>query len=157
LPLGPNSVFIDPHMQTPYTVQHNLTVQHALGNGLALEVGDVGSTSRKLIGAECVDPFILGTTTRVLNIQPGLQYPKAYSYSIYTDGNYERQFQLQQPSDESDKADRRLALVWPDVFTLSYTWSQNLGDTDATIFPAAVSFYNQGQFYASTNSIFGTG
>jgi hypothetical protein len=88
LPLGPASVFVNPFVKTPYAYQWNLTLQHVLGSGLAWEIGYLGSVSRKIYdtnaNGEDVDPFILGTTTRVLNTQPGLQYPNTYGQAPFT-------------------------------------------------------------------------
>lgn len=47
LPLGPASVFPNPFVKTPYTYQWNLTLQQAIGSSVALEVGYLGSISRK--------------------------------------------------------------------------------------------------------------
>ena len=87
LPFGPASVFIQPNMRTPYTLQYNFSVQQQIANGLGFEIGYVGSQSRKLIAQEDIDPFIIGTTTRILNTQPGLQIPDAYGQMPYTFGN----------------------------------------------------------------------
>jgi len=66
------SVYIvDPHLRTPYTYQYNLSVQHELVTGTVLEVGYVGSSSHGLTSLQDINPFVLGTTDRVLNLTPG--------------------------------------------------------------------------------------
>ncbi len=79
LPLnsGGSVYYVNPHLHTPYTYQYNLSVQHELAPSLVAEVSYVGSSSKGLTGLEDVNPFILGTDTRVLNAipqtNPGIQ------------------------------------------------------------------------------------
>ena len=66
------SVYIvDPHLRTPYTYQYNLSVQHELFPGTVLEVGYVGNSAHGLTSLQDINPFVLGTTDRVLNLTPG--------------------------------------------------------------------------------------
>ena len=66
------SVYIvDPHLRTPYTYQYNLSVQHELVPGTVLEVGYVGNSAHGLTSLLDINPFVLGTTDRVLNLVPG--------------------------------------------------------------------------------------
>ncbi|HXX99457.1 MAG TPA: TonB-dependent receptor, partial [Candidatus Limnocylindrales bacterium] len=75
LPIGLASVFLDPHMRTPYIYQYNLSVQRQLGKSFAAELSYLGNSSHKLTAQEDFDPVILGdpNATRRLNAQPGLQ------------------------------------------------------------------------------------
>lgn len=69
LPLGINGIFlVDPHLHTPYTYQYNLSVQHEIVKNLVAEVSYVGSSSKGLTTLVDDNPFILGTSTRVLNV-----------------------------------------------------------------------------------------
>ena len=69
LPLGINGIFlVNPHLHTPYTYQYNLSIQRELAKNLVLEVSYVGSSSKGLTALEDINPFVLGTTNRVLNI-----------------------------------------------------------------------------------------
>jgi len=71
LPFGSQLFFVDPHLKTPYTYQYNLSVQHELAPSLAFEADYVGSSSHGLTALQDVNPFVLGTTDRVLNLMPG--------------------------------------------------------------------------------------
>jgi outer membrane receptor protein involved in Fe transport len=69
LPFGAGSLFfVDPHVRTPFTYQYNLSLQRELARNLSLEVGYVGSSSHGLTSLQDVNPFVLGTTNRVLNL-----------------------------------------------------------------------------------------
>jgi hypothetical protein len=150
LPLGPGSVFVDTHQRAPYTFEWNLTVQRALGAGMALDVGYIGSTSRRLYGSEELDPFILGTTTRVLNAQPGLQYPDAYAQTPYTEGNYWGGSNYNGLLASLTKRYGDWHSIGHTFFTLSYTWSHNLDDDDGS--GGQNSYYNNKQFYGPANT-----
>jgi outer membrane receptor protein involved in Fe transport len=62
---------VDPHLRTPYTYQYDLSIQHELVRNTVLEVSYVGSSSHGLTSLQDINPFILGTTDRVLNLVPG--------------------------------------------------------------------------------------
>ena len=76
---GGGVYFIDPHLRTPYIFQYNLSVQRELMRKTTLEVDYVGSDSHKLTGLYDSNPFLLGTTTRLFNAQPGVS-ASAFSY-----------------------------------------------------------------------------
>jgi len=66
--------FVDPHLHTPYSYQYNLSMQHQLAEKLMLEISYVGSDSKGLTSLEDVNPFILGTGNRMLNLnQPNAE------------------------------------------------------------------------------------
>ncbi|MGB9462473.1 MAG: TonB-dependent receptor [Candidatus Acidiferrum sp.] len=72
LPFGQTSIFLDnPHLRTPYTYQYNLSVQREISHGTSVEVGYIGSSSHGLTSLVDINPFVLGTTDRVLNLTPG--------------------------------------------------------------------------------------
>jgi Carboxypeptidase regulatory-like domain/TonB dependent receptor/TonB-dependent Receptor Plug Domain len=71
LPFGGQLFFVDPHLHTPYTYQYNLSVQHQFLSSLTFEADYVGSSSHGLTSLQDVNPFVLGTTNRVLNLDPG--------------------------------------------------------------------------------------
>jgi outer membrane receptor protein involved in Fe transport len=66
-----SAFFVDPHLKTPITYQYNLSVQHELARNTALEVSYVGNISHGLTSLIDVNPFVLGTTDRVLNLGAG--------------------------------------------------------------------------------------
>jgi hypothetical protein len=152
LPFGPSSVFIDPHMRTPYTLQYNFSIQQQLSGGMVFEIGYVGSESRKLIAQEDIDPFIIGTTTRVLNTQPGLQIPNAYAqapdyFGNLANANYNGLIT------SLTKRTGELRGIGQLFFTASFTWSHNLDDADGFARNSnAVSYYNQNALYASADT-----
>jgi len=72
LPFGLSSIFLDdPHLQTPYTYQYNLSVQRELARNTTLQVGYLGSSSHGLTSLIDINPFPLGGTDRILNLLPG--------------------------------------------------------------------------------------
>lgn len=69
---GTGSVYVtDPHLRTPYLYQYNLSLQRELGGDMVLETSYVGSSSHKLTSLQDINPIILRTTDRVLNLTPG--------------------------------------------------------------------------------------
>jgi outer membrane receptor protein involved in Fe transport len=62
---------VDPHLRTPYTYQYNLSLQRELLKNTVLELSYVGSSSHGLTSLQDVNPFVLGTTDRVLNLGAG--------------------------------------------------------------------------------------
>ena len=72
LPIGSSgSVFVvDPHLRTPYTYQYSLSLEQALGQNTIADASYVGNTSRGLTSLIDTNPFVLGTESRVLNLQP---------------------------------------------------------------------------------------
>jgi outer membrane receptor protein involved in Fe transport len=66
-----SAFFVDPHLKTPITYQYNLSVQHEVAANTALEVSYVGNLSHGLTSLIDVNPFVLGTTDRVLNLGAG--------------------------------------------------------------------------------------
>jgi Carboxypeptidase regulatory-like domain/TonB-dependent Receptor Plug Domain len=73
LPINSNGfVFlVDPHLKTPYTYQYNLSLQREITPTIVLEVNYVGSSSHGLTSLQDINPFVLGTTNRVLNLGQG--------------------------------------------------------------------------------------
>jgi hypothetical protein len=68
LDLSGGIYFVDPHLHTPYTYQYNLSVQHEIARNLMAEVNYVGSSSKGLTALEDINPFVLGTQNRTLNL-----------------------------------------------------------------------------------------
>ena len=143
LPFGPNSVLIDPNQRNPYSYGWNLTVQQALGAGMGMQLAYVGSSSHKQIVNVEGDPFIPGTTTRPLNLQPGLQYPGAYAYfsADKSLGNSNYNGLLASVTKRASSS-----ILGQTFFTAAYTFSKVLSDQDAYL--QNVSAYNSHQFHA---------
>jgi hypothetical protein len=129
LPFGSSSVFIDPNLRTPYIYQYNLSIQRELGNGLAAEVGYMGSSSHKLVAQKDIDPFIVGTYTRILNAQPGLQIPDAYAQMPYTFGNNSSANYNSLVASLTQRINTA-GKIGQVFFTVAYTYSHNLDTSD---------------------------
>jgi len=71
LPYGSGLFFVDPHLKTPYTYQYNFSFQQQLARNFTFEANYLGSSSHGLTALQDVNPFVLGTTDRVLNLLPG--------------------------------------------------------------------------------------
>jgi carboxypeptidase family protein/TonB-dependent receptor-like protein len=71
LPYGSGLFFVDPHLKTPYTYQYNFSVQQELAHNLIFETNYLGSSSHGLTALQDVNPFVIGTTDRVLNLTHG--------------------------------------------------------------------------------------
>jgi len=66
LPFGGGGVFfVDPHLRTPYVYQYNMQLQQQLAPGMVLEVGYLGYDAHGLTGLVDVNPFVLGTNSRL--------------------------------------------------------------------------------------------
>jgi len=66
------SVYIvDPHLKTPYTYQYNLSLQREIASSIVFEASYVGSSSHGLTSLQDINPFVLRTTDRILNLAPG--------------------------------------------------------------------------------------
>ena len=111
-----NNNFVDPHLKTPYIHQYNLSVQRQISNSLMAEIGYAGSSSHKLLTWLDANPFILGTTNRIL----GPNFGYITTFAGLNNANYNGLL----ASLTKRAADvRYLGNVF---FTVSYTWSHNL-------------------------------
>jgi outer membrane receptor protein involved in Fe transport len=142
LPFGGGGVFfVDPHLRTPYNYQYNLSVQHEIVKNLIGEASYVGSSSHKLTALIDRNPFILGTTHRVLNTTPGND---DFSFSFLDEfrnvgtANYNSmQLSLQKPVSGT-------GFFGQTYFTIGYTWAHSI-DT-------ASGFRNRGNRVPTYNS-----
>ncbi len=73
LPIGnAGSLYVvDPHLRTPYTYQYSLSLQREVMKNTVLDVSYVGSSSHGLTSLQDINPFVRGTTDRVLNLTAG--------------------------------------------------------------------------------------
>ena len=63
---------VDPHLRTPYLYQYNLSLQHNLFADTVLSkptTSEVQPTDSR--SSKDINPMVLGTTSRVLNLTPG--------------------------------------------------------------------------------------
>jgi hypothetical protein len=62
---------VDPHLRTPYIYQYSLSLQREIAPSTVVEISYVGNSSHGLTSLQDINPFILGTTDRKLNLTPG--------------------------------------------------------------------------------------
>lgn len=129
LPIGSSSsVFIvDPHLRTPYIYQYNLSVQRELARNTVAEIDYVGSSSHGLTALVDVNPFVLGTNDRVLNVGAGtaacapfLCYAALPEFRNETNGSYNA---LQA---SVTKQFSNAAVFGRAYFTFGYNYSHNI-------------------------------
>jgi hypothetical protein len=78
IPFGGGGIyFVDPHLRTPYTYQYNFSIQHQLPGSVAMEVNYIGSSSKGLTSLQDINPFILGSGNRRLNLNQSPAYAAA--------------------------------------------------------------------------------
>jgi hypothetical protein len=146
IPFGsPSTTFIDPHTRTPYIEQYNLGLQRQLGKGLAAELSYVGSSSHKMTTQVDLNPMIQGTTTRILNTQPGLQIPNAFGAVVATSGVANASYNGLLASLRKQIGDWHS--IGQTFFTLSYTWSHEIDDGNEL-------FRNSSQVPAASHALF---
>jgi outer membrane receptor protein involved in Fe transport len=147
---GGGGVFIvDPNLRTPYTYQYNLSLQQQLARNLIAEAAYVGSSSHGLTALVDRNPFILGTSQRVLN-QPSGNRANAFSYFLEfrnaSNATYNgMHLSLQKQSSETGP-------LGSTYFTLAYTWSHTIDDASGfRNRNSQVPTYNNEYFRASAD------
>ena len=150
LPFGGGGVFfVDPNLRTPYTYQYNLSLQRELVRNLTLEASYVGSTSHKLTTLVDANPFVLGTTHRVFNTQPGnddLSFSYLLEFRNAGKSNY-NSLQL-----SLNKQYSGLGFLGNTYFTLAYTWAHAIDNSSGfRNRNSQVPTYNSDQFVASSD------
>lgn len=158
LPIGGfRTVYVvDPHLRTPYTYQYNLSLQKELTSNSLLEIDYVGSTSHGLTSLVDINPFVLGTTDRVLNLTAGnsscisadglCSFANILEFKNISKANYNSLvMQLR-------KQFSRSARFGGTYLNLAYTFSHSIDN--ASGFQnrnSQVPFYNPNQFRASSD------
>ncbi len=163
LPFGGGGVyFVDPNLRTPYIYQYNLSLQHQIARDLTVEANYVGSSSHKLTSLVDANPFILGTTTRRFNSQPG-NTSSSFSYldefRNVGSANY-NSLQLvmrKQYSSRASDSSNLFGKIYNTLFstsdfTLGYTYSHSI-DTASGFRQrnSRVPIYNPKQFRADSD------
>jgi len=146
LPIGgANPFFVDPNLKTPRIYQYNVSVQQQFANNLTLEAGYIGYISHGLTGLTDIDPFQPGTSTRVLDLAPGLNGDYSFMNEFQNVGR--ANYNALQTDLTKRLSDSRFGNTF---FTLAYTWSHELDNESGyrqrnNFVPAA----NHNQFWAS--------
>lgn len=76
---GGATYVVAPHLKTPYTYQYNLSLQRQVEQNTVVEASYVGNSSHGLTSLQDINPFVLGTTDRILNLTPGNSSCQDYS------------------------------------------------------------------------------
>ncbi len=121
IPFGGGGVyFVDPKLRTPYVYQYNLSVQQQLPSNMMLEVGYLGYSAHGLTSLVDVNPFALGTNTRIYNAPyPSDTFSYLAEFQNVSRANYNAAVVRLQ---------RQASLgSWGSAFfTLGYTWSHQI-------------------------------
>jgi outer membrane receptor protein involved in Fe transport len=145
IPFGGSGVFfVDPNLRTPYVYQYNLSVEQQLAPNLMLEAGYLGYSAHKLTGLVDVNPFILGTDTRIYNaLYSSPQYSFLDEFQNIGKANY----------DALELKLRRNASMgrWGNsFFTLGYTYGHELdNESGFRERNSNIPYYDHNEFYAS--------
>lgn len=146
---GSGVYFVDPNLHTPYIYQFNLGIEQQLTKDISLEIDYVGSSSHKLTSLVDVNPYILGTETRVFNAQPGINdvtFSYLYEFRNIANANYHSlEVNLQKQLSENKK-------IGNTYFNLSYTLGHSIDNASGfqrrnSVVPA----YEPGLFRASSD------
>lgn len=159
LPIGSsgNIFVVDPHLRTPYTYQYHLTFQREVADNTIFQAGYVGSASRKLTALTDMNPFVLGTFNRVLNLTPPSSPcgPNPTEFLCYASLNEFRNTSSASYNSFLTSLQKQFSspgIFGHSYFTLAYTYSHNIDN--ASGFQnrnQAVPYYNPGFFRASSD------
>ena len=135
---------VDPHLRTPYVYQYNLNIEQQLPGGMVLETGYVGYDAHKLTSLVDIDPFPLGSNTRIYNSDPSNSlFSQMDEFKNVGTANYN----ALQVSLTRRYADSKLGSVF---YTFAYTWSHELDNVSGfRQRNSQVPYYDEGYFWAS--------
>jgi Carboxypeptidase regulatory-like domain len=162
IPFGGGGIyFVDPHLHTPYTYQYNLSLQHQLAGNLTSEISYVGSSSKGLTSLEDVNPFVLGTADRVLNLSQNAGFASlcgslggtadcplsnALEFKNISFANFNS---LETSVTKQPGETRFLGTTY---FTLAYTYGHSIDNASGfRNRDSQVPFYSPGQFRSSSD------
>ncbi|MBV8832957.1 MAG: TonB-dependent receptor [Acidobacteriaceae bacterium] len=141
LPFGGGGVyFVDPHLRTPYVYQYNFSIQQQLPFNSFLETSYLGYVAHKLTGLVDVNPFMLGTNSRLY----GSNFSYLEQFQNVGEANY-----------NALQVDFRRVVAnmgsWGSSFwTLGYTWSHEIDNSSGFRERGSnVPYYDHNQFRAS--------
>jgi hypothetical protein len=140
LPFGGGGVFfVDPHLRTPYVYQYNMQLQQELAPGMVLELGYLGYDAHKLTGLVDVNPFVLGTNSRI---------DSNYSYLDEFQNVTKAHYNGMTTTLRKTMGDMH---GWGhSFFTLAYTWSHEMDNVSGfRQRNSGVPYYNHDLFMAN--------
>jgi len=141
LPFGGGGVyFVNPHLRTPYVFQYNLSLQQQLAANLLLEVGYLGYSGHKMTGLLDVNPFALGTRSRLY----GSNFSYLNTFDNIGNANYNSmQVHLK-------RIFNKMGPLGSSFFDVSYTWSHEIdNESGFRENSTKVPYYNHNEFRAS--------
>ena len=135
---------VDPHLRTPYVYQYNLNVQRQLPSGMTIEVGYVGYDMHKLTSLVDINPFPLGSNTRIYNTDPSNSvFSNLTEFSNVSTGSYNSL----QVNLTKRYADTKIGHVF---YTFAYTLSHELDNVSGfRQRNYQVPYYDEQYFHAS--------
>ncbi len=145
-PLGSTGglYFVDPHLRTPYVYQYNLNIQQQLPFGMVLETGYVGYDAHKLTSLVDINPFPLGSNTRIYDPDStNSLYSQMLEFKNVGVANYN----ALQVSLTKRYANTPVGSVF---YTFAYTWSHELDNVSGfRQRNSQVPYYDEHYFWAS--------
>lgn len=151
---GPGVFFVNPHLRTPYTWQYNLDMEQELARNVALELGYVGSQSRKLttlVDANPFDPATIFTATphRVLN-EIGTADDGRFSFAPEFENAVNANYNALQT--KLSKKPSETPFLGTTYFTFSYTWSHAIDNSSGfRNRNSQIPFFNRNVFRTSSD------
>jgi len=135
---------VDPHLRTPYVYQYNLNIQQQLPGGMVLETGYVGYDAHKLTSLVDIDPFPLGSNTRIYNPDStNSLFSQMDEFKNVGTANYN----ALQVTLTRRYANSKLGNAF---YTFAYTWSHELDNVSGfRQRNSQVPYYDEGYFWAS--------
>jgi hypothetical protein len=135
---------VDPHLRTPYVYQYNLNVQRQLPGSMTLEVGYVGYDMHKLTSLVDINPYPLGSNTRIYDADPSSSvFGNLLQFANVSTGSY-NSLQLNLTK---RYADTKVGHVF---YTFAYTWSHELDNVSGfRQRNYQVPYYDEQYFHAS--------
>jgi len=131
LPFGGGGVFfVNPNLRTPYTVQYNLDIQRELARKLALEIGYLGSQSRKLttlIDINAFDPATLSSTPHRFLNEIGTIDNFRFSFTPEFENAVNASYNALQT--KLSKQTSENPIIGTTYFTLAYTWAHSIDNS----------------------------
>jgi Carboxypeptidase regulatory-like domain/TonB-dependent Receptor Plug Domain len=135
---------VDPHLRTPYVYQYNLNIQQQLPGGMVLETGYVGYDAHKLTSLVDINPFPLGSNTRI--------YDPDSTNSIYSQMLEFKNVGVANYNALQVNLTRRYAnsMLGNTFYTFGYTWSHELDNVSGfRERNSQVPYYDENYFWAS--------
>jgi hypothetical protein len=135
---------VNPHLRTPYVFQYNLNVQRELPGSMVLEAGYVGYEAHKLTSLVDINPFPLGSNTRIYDSDPSNSvFSNLDEFSNVGTASYNSL----QVNLTKRYADSKVGNVF---YTFAYTWSHELDNVSGfRQRNSLVPYYDEQYFHSS--------